>query len=78
MNALKNIEIETLIIWIALISVVGVVFIMVLRELDVVGGDLIDKIAAIPQKVLGSIVAVPLMIFKAIGGWWSSLPTVKQ
>lgn len=60
---------EEVITYTILISVVGIVLVLILRELDIFTGDVIDSVANVPSK-LGSSVANG---FTSLFGWlWKS------
>lgn len=48
---IANAKIETLVTYALLISVVGIVLILILRELDVFTSDIFGTIASIPTKI---------------------------
>lgn len=68
---LAETKIETLLLYIAMISIVGIVLILVLKELDIFTGDLTDTIGSLPQK-LGSGLGKGLGALVGYGWLWGT------
>jgi len=71
---MKNEKLETLILYIVMISVVGIVVILVLKELDIFTSDLTDTLAAIPSKLGKGIVSGASAIWNFLFGWIKTTP----
>ena len=53
-----NLKLEIILVWLAVISVVGVVVILILKELDVISGDVLTPLYGIINKILSAFGAV--------------------
>jgi len=63
-----NTKIESIVIWVVLVSVVGIVVIMILQELDIFTSDVTSTVTSIPQKIGASVGGFFSGIWNSTGG----------